>query len=397
MKKVLFLGYLVPTNIEGELSGLSVAGNRMQWNIIKHLAADAELEVECLSVLPVAAFPKDKQLYVKRRKLDFGGGFSAASIGFCNLPVIKQIWQTLAMYHAAHKAIKKSPDATVLCFNLFPQIGVPIRWLQRKHRNLDTVAILADLPIDDDTKRKGFSVWLRKRFDASTWKSISACKRFVVLNEQVAKLYTKGKPYIVVDGGVDESKIAEYCQPKEMPKEKNILYCGALTEYNGILNLLKAMKKVEHADMYLDIYGGGYLEDEVKKAAAQDKRIRYHGRVSNNEVLKRQKEAWLLINPRVTSDPISQLTFPSKTFEYLLSRTPVLTTRLNGYGKEYQGTMLFMDDSVHGIAKAINCLSEMRYEDLLGYGERGNEFVVQKRTWGYQAARICLFLQNESE
>ena len=176
MKKVLFLGYLVPTNIEGELSGLSVAGNRMQWNIINHLAADAELEVECLSVLPVAAFPKDKQLYVKRRKLDFGGGVSAASIGFCNLPVIKQIWQTLAMYRAAYKIVKKAPDVTVLCFNLFPQIGVPMRWLQRKCSNLDTVTILADLPIDDDTKRKGFSVWLRKCFDTSTWKSIAACK-----------------------------------------------------------------------------------------------------------------------------------------------------------------------------------------------------------------------------
>ena len=392
MKKVLFLGYLVPTNIEGELSGLSVAGNRMQWNIIKHLAADAEIEVECLSVLPVAAFPKDKQLYVKSRELDFGGLFPAASTAFCNLPVIKQIWQTLAMYRAAYKIVKKAPDVTVLCFNLFPQIGVPMRWLQRKHRNLDTVAILADLPIDDDTKRKGFSLWLRKRFDASTWRSISACKRFVVLNEQVAKLYTKGKPYIVVDGGVDESKIAEYCQPKEMPKEKNILYCGALTEYNGILNLLKAMKKVEHADMYLDIYGGGYLEDEVKKAAAQDKRIRYHGRVSNNEVLKRQKEAWLLINPRAISDPISQVTFPSKTFEYLLSQTPVLTTKLNGYGAEYQDTMLFMEDSVQGIVKAMETAYKMQYEDLLAYGERGYRFVIDKRLWEYQAKRIGKFL-----
>lgn len=392
MKKVLFLGYLVPTNIEGELSGLSVAGNRMQWNIIKHLAADAELEVECLSVLPVAAFPKDKQLYVKSRKLDFGGMFSAASIGFCNLPFIKQIWQTLAMYHAARKAMKKSPEATVLCFNLFPQIGVPMRWLQRKHSNLDTVAILADLPIDDDTKRKGFSVWLRKRFDASTWKSISACKRFVVLNEQVAKLYTKGKPYIVVDGGVDESKIVEYSQPKDMPKEKNILYCGALTEYNGILNLLEAMKKVEHADLYLDIYGGGYLENEVKIAAEQDRRIRYHGRVSNNEVLKHQKEAWLLINPRVTSDPISQLTFPSKTFEYLLSRTPVLSTRLNGYGKEYQDTMVFMEDSPHGIAEVIDRAYVMGYDELTACGEHGYQFVVDNRTWKHQVDRIAAFL-----
>ncbi len=396
MKKVLFLGYMVPTNLEEELSGLSVAGNRMQWNLIRHLSIHKDMEIECLSVLPVAAFPKDKQVYVKSRKLDFESMFQATAIGFCNLPVIKQIWQILAMYRAACKAVKSNPVDTVFCFNLFPQIGIPMRWLQRKYRELDSVAILADLPIDDNTKRTGFSAWLRKRFDASTWKSIAACKRFIVLNRHVADTYAKGKPYIVVDGGIDETKIEKNNPKKEIPQQKNILYCGALTEYNGILNLLEAMKQVKPADLVLDIYGGGYLESEVIKAAALDSRIRYHGHVSNEAALKLQREAWLLINPRVTGDPISQYTFPSKTFEYLLSRTPVLTTRLNGYSEEYEDTMLFMEDSAQGIARAINSAYEKRYDELLEYAERGYRFVVGKKLWKYQAENVSEFLAGDA-
>ena len=50
---------------------------------------------------------------------------------------------------------------------------------------------------------------------------------------------------------------------------------------------------------------------------------------------------------RVVNDPIAQVTFPSKTFEYLLSGTPVLSTRLNGYTHEY-------DEAIVDIISDVN-------------------------------------------
>ena len=155
---------------------------------------------------------------------------------------------------------------------------------------------------------------------------MSACDRFIVLNEYVAKNYLVGKPYVVVDGGVGENDIGPY---KFITKrKKNVLFCGALTEYNGIPNLLKAMELVKDPQVTLDIYGGGYLENMVAEYAQRHENVNYYGKISNHEVMEKQREAWLLVNPRKVDDLIAKVTFPSKTFEYMLSGTPVLTTPL---------------------------------------------------------------------
>ena len=47
---------------------------------------------------------------------------------------------------------------------------------------------------------------------------------------------------------------------------------GALTEYNGILNLIEAMEILSKKDIILDIYGSGYLENIVKNAALKNRK-----------------------------------------------------------------------------------------------------------------------------
>jgi len=170
------------------------------------------------------------------------------------------------------------------------------------------------------------------------------------------------------------------------------LFSGALTEYNGIKNLIEAFHLIENVDVFLDIYGDGYLKEYVNQASQNDKRIRYHGRVDNKKVLRYQREAWLLINPRNTEDIVSKVTFPSKTFEYLLSGTPVLSTRLNGYTEEYNGTMFFIDNnSPEEIAKAITSLINNK-ADMQIVASRGREFVKNTRSWKRQAGRIYDFI-----
>ena len=143
-----------------------------------------------------------------------------------------------------------------------------------------------------------------------------------------------------------------------------MLFCGALTEYNGILNLIDAMEYLHDEDIVLDIYGGGYLEDRVTEASKKNPKIRYHGRVSNQEVMQKQREAWLLINPSIVDAPIDQVTFTSKTFEYLLSGTPVLSTRLNGYGEEYEDHMYWIEDlSANALANTIGSIRNIEMHE----------------------------------
>ena len=297
------------------------------------------------------------------------------------------------MYKAAKRELYKKPDAVILTFNLFPQIGIPMRLLKRRFPESTTCCLLADLPIDDKTDRGGLSKLLRHVFDWSTIKSMKACENYIVLNSYVAEKYLPAKPYIVVDGGIEEDEIQ--IQKANKSAHKNVLFSGALTEYNGIARLLEAMKLVQHEDVVLDIYGDGYLEKKVEQAAKTMKNVCYHGKVENTVILEKQREAWLLINPRVINDPISRVTFPSKTFEYLLSGTPVLSTRLNGYGNEYEGKLFFSDsDSPEALAKAIDEIAELDPLQLELIAKDAREFVIREKTWKSQTKKVMDFFET---
>ena len=391
MQKLIFLGYVVDLKETKKYSGISIAGNKMQWNVLKELAESGKLDIECLTVSPMAAFPKEKKIRQKKETSVLFGCVRQTKIPYSNFPIFKQFSQINAMYKTAAAILKKNPDAILFGFNQFPQVGIPMRKLKKKFPLCKTVSLLADLPFDDKTDRKGFSKWLRARFDRSTWKSIAACERFIVLNDYVGKHYVQGKPYVVVDGGVDEQDVTPYT-PIEKAK-KNILFCGALTEYNGILELLQAMELVRDSEITLDVYGGGYLEEYVVQFAKAHANVVYHGRVENKEVMQKQREAWLLINPRRVDDLIAKVTFPSKTFEYMLSGTPILTTRLNGYGAEYQDKMFFIEkDDAQGIADAISEMVNKKKEDLSSMTRMAHEFIVRERSWNKQVKTIMEFL-----
>ena len=395
MKKIVFLGYVVKPEEANRASGASVAGNKMQWNVVKNLSQHDDVQITCVTVSPLAAFPHDKKIYYKHQEEQLLENVRSIKVGFCNLPVIKQFWQIFSVYRATKKVVKEMNADILFTFNLFPQVGIPMRWLKKKFPHLETVCLLADLPIDDNINRKGLSAILRSFFEKSTWKSMLTCEKYIVLNKHVIDEYLPGKPYIVVDGGVDENDIKRYADSIEKDGEHNILFCGALTEYNGVLNLIEAMKLLNDTDIILDIYGGGYLEENVKAAAAKNPRIRYHGRVSNQEVMQKQRKAWLLINPRIVDDPIAKVTFPSKTFEYLLSGTPVLSTKLGAYGDEYTKCMFFSEsDAPESFAYEIRKIMEMDNTVLSNKAQYAKNFVCTERSWRTQANRVLTFMED---
>ncbi len=393
MRKIVYLGYVVPPDEANTLKGASIAGNKMQWNVIKELSSLDNVEIVCITVEPLAAYPKDKVFFKKYKQEELFSGVISHRVRFCNLPIIKQIDQINAVYRMAKKAIKEFNPDTLLCFNLFPQIGKPMRKLKKVFPQLNTVCLLADLPIDDNTTRKGISRLLRSIMEKSTWKSMQACDRYIVLNKHVINKYLPDKPYVVIDGGVEDSILQEATFAYRHKAKKNIVYGGALTEYSGILRLIEAMKRVEDKEVVLEIYGGGYVEEQVKCASDECPNIFYYGRLPNQEMLQKQKDAWLLVNPRVIDDPISQLTFPSKTFEYMLSGTPVLTTRLNGYSQEYEDKLFFTGDSVEDLANSINEIAKMDENILNERAEKAFTFIKNERSWRLQCAKVLDFME----
>ena len=59
MKKIVYLGYVMNPEEANRISGASVAGNKMQWNVVKNLAQYEDIEMTCVTISPLAAFPKE--------------------------------------------------------------------------------------------------------------------------------------------------------------------------------------------------------------------------------------------------------------------------------------------------------------------------------------------------
>ena len=319
--------------------------------------------------------------------------FYSLKIGFINFPILKQIFETIATYRNARKIIKRGNIKTILTFNMFPQTGLPAKWLKKKY-GCKIVTILADLPIDDVVGRKKISRIFRKIFEFLTNKAILCCDKIIALNKHAVDLYAPGLNYIVIEGGVDIDDINEL--PVKTFSRKNIIYSGALADYSGIINLIEAMKYVNDKEVILNIYGDGQMMKYVMQCCDTMLNVKFHGKVDNSTMKLIQSDAYLLINPRPTDNPISMVTFPSKIFEYMISGTPILTTKLNGLTDDYLDTMFFVDNNDPiMLADKINEIMSLPIGILSDKAIRARGFVIENKTWEQQCGKIKEFIMTK--
>lgn len=389
---IIFINYLVPLEDMNMYKGISVAGNKMQYNIVKELGRLNNANVKVISLLPYACYPQDNKVFV-RSKRDSYREFEYQTVSYLNLPIIKQFTQIFFLYLALMKNLRSLDNNTVvLGFNMFPQIGIPLRKIIKK--KYKGICLLADLPIDDATDRKGISRILRNFFDKSTIKSISECNNFIVLSKFVSNDYLKTKSTLLIEGGVDENDISKEAVNKIENEKKVLVFSGALTEYNGITTLIESLQFLKNINIELHIYGNGNLKKYVEESQKKDDRIKYFGKVSNDEIKKIQRRADILVNPRQTNNPISKYTFPSKIFEYFLSRTLVVSTKIPSYPPEYLDKMILAEDSALGLANALKRAINLTSDEKSRITNIAFDFIINEKKWSNQAKKIYKFMEN---
>lgn len=386
MDKILYIGYAIPKDMVGSVPGASVAGNKMQLNVIKELANAFRLH--CISIFPIAAFPRGKDMVVKAKTITLCLDIDTNVPFMVNLPIIKNFSACIHTYLTARKVVKREGVKRILTFNMFPYTAWPALRLKKKY-GCEVISLIADLPIDDNVGTKGVKKHLRKWFDNYTKKAITLCDKVIVLNEEASREFAPGIPHIVIEGGVDVEEIGEYIPLKK--KRKNILYAGSLQEHNGISTIIEAMELLgPDTGMELDIYGDGELLEYVKKKATLLRNVNYCGIVGNEEIMRLQREAWLLVNPRDVNNKISKVTFPSKTFEYLLSGTPVLTTNLNGYSEEYTENMFVVNfGTPEAFAEQLKRIDKLTDQQMENVGYKAREMIVHNKNWKVQGKKIA--------
>ena len=390
---LVYFGIISRPEDIGKIGETSVAGNKMQYNLLKYLCKEDGMQIDVVSYHPYKPFRESKKLFVKTTVERLFDNVLVYQVGYINLPIIKQWLISIKTKKIAKKLAKK--QSILFAYDIYPTQGTPFVKVAKKVDG-KAVCLLADLSTADGLKLRGVKKLLRKAYDKKTFSNIQKCNYYITLNENAMKVYAPHSKYLVMDGGIEPSEFENH-QSDWNGQVKNIIYTGALVDYSGIMNLIRAMDFVEDENIVLDIYGDGVFREQIKVLATNNPRVRYHGRVSNQEAMKAQQSAWLLANPRPVENSIAKVTFPSKIFEYLMSSRPVMTTKLNGFSKDYDSLLFWTEDSPEKLAETINDIAQKTDEELCAIGENAKAYLLKNKTWEVNAKKVYDFLQKTFE
>lgn len=224
---------------------------------------------------------------------------------------------------------------------------------------------------------------------------LSHFTHYVFLTEQMNKEVNINRcPYIVMEGLVDADVVPPKIIEKEFPRV--VLYAGGLYERYGLKTLTDAFMSADLEDTELWLYGSGSFVDELSSYQLKDSRIKYKGIRPNDEVFRAEQRAVLLVNPRPTSEEYAKYSFPSKNMEYMVSSTPVLTTKLPGMPVEYYPHVYLFDsgENAEGYAKVLRRVLSQPAEELDAKGKEAFEWVLAQKNNITQTARIIELLNN---
>lgn len=287
------------------------------------------------------------------------------------------------------ETIKESEAPHILCDILYVLPTSVAVWCAKKTHTKVT-GIVTDLPEFLRSKKRSIKKRLAEVLQKETLKKYDG---YVLMTEEMKNKLHKGKPYMVMEGLVDIEDTERPSFPKN--EKKTCIYAGAIHKIYGISMLTEAFIKAEIQNAELHIYGNGDYAEELSVIAAKTPSVKWQGIVPNEKVVEEEIRATLLINPRPTIEEFTKYSFPSKNMEYMLSGTPVLTTKLPGMPPEYYPfVFLAEEETVDGWAKTLKKVLSENAEELEEKGQSARQFVLEKKNNVFQANRIMRFMES---
>ena len=346
--------------------------------------AENNAKVECLSGLPINRQVTKKILISEQDEKE--GNINYHYYTTLNIPILRHI---MIFFGALTNCIKmkKTKDTYAICdcLNIANAYGLAIAC---KLKKIPIVTIVTDLPnmmFENNVIRK-ISNNLFSLFDG-----------YILLTEQMnIRVNFKNKPYIVAEGHVDaETKLLSQNEKYEETGKKVIIYAGAVEKLYGIENLVNGFIIAGIKNSELRIFGNGDFGEKLKEISKENSNIRYMGVCNNEDVVEQEQKAALLVNPRPSLPEYTKYSFPSKNMEYMVSGTPVLTTKLPGMPSEYLPYVyLIEDETSEGIAKALKEVFNDTFDEREKRGNAAREFVLKNKSNAVQTKKIIDFLEK---
>lgn len=233
-----------------------------------------------------------------------------------------------------------------------------------------------------------------KKYWAYVWEwLISLSNSFILLTPAMNDVINHtNKPFVIIEGLVD---LTEETRNTDHSENLICLYAGSLNKIYGIDKLVYAFLRNKHTNYELHIYGGGDFEDELRNICKKNEKIKFFGWKSNDEIINILPRVSLLINPRPTDKEFTLYSFPSKIMEYMLSGTPVLTTKLGCIPDDYYDYLYFFEDeSIDGMSLTIDSVLSIPWQIRLKKGKMTQQFVLKNKNNIVQSKKILSMLEG---
>lgn len=374
-----------------------IAANVTQLNYIEGLEKASGETIKILNSHYEPSYPKYKKLFIKKRIWQ-RKGVENVDIGFFNVPILKYIHKTFKLRKELKKIIKNDFSDNELNVIFLYAMTTPLMLLapfikkKIKNKNFKIILVVPDLPEFMNMSKSGtLKEFLAKKSRKISYNCMEYIDKYILFAEPMAE-YLKLKPekYIVIEGMVNIDRCEE---GKEAIKSNNqrpyIMYAGGVNEKYGVMNLVNAFHEIKNDNIELWLYGKGDAVEKIKELEKGDNRIKYKGIVNNEEIIRLEQNAKLLVNPRPTNEVYTKYSFPSKNMEYMLSGTPLLTTKLPAMPKEYNDYVyLFEDESINGFKNKLQYVLNLSDDILVKKGNDARNFVTKEKNNVIQAKKI---------
>lgn len=383
--KINFIGGFFPENklseyVENSNGEVHYAANSLQQSIISGLERFDNVDLLLITAPFLENYPSYNKIFIKGEKTD-----TCHIAPFINLKLIDTFSKTYSLRRIIKSEVPNNPnDEAILIYGMFDYF---LKSIPEDYKN-KVCLVIPDLPrmMGGDLTKVKVKLYI-KYIENVIKRHLHKVDCFVFISKHMKDFISiEDRPWIVVEGIYNNLQKIE---PQQKELNTTILYTGTLDKRYGILDLLKAFSLVSDANFRLWICGEGAGKEDVKLSALKDDRIKYYGQIPNEEVLKLQRRATILINPRKNDKEYTRFSFPSKTMEYLASGTPTIMYKLDGVPEEYYDYFFSpKDNSVESLKNIILEVADFSQVKRYAFGMKAQEFVLQNKNPKIQVGKI---------
>lgn len=355
-------------------------------------------KMEIISIYQMNNFPKG-QLFFTRKNQEFQNT-KLKYIHFINIPFLKEVCY---FFSTCIRIIKwgiknrKQKDKYIYSNTHYAPVSLGVVLIGKLFK-IKKVVTFTDLSLFTYSEERIKKMPIYKKIVIRPYiKLVNKLQQsydlYVLFSEPMNEIVNQNqKPYLVMEGIYNPS----YLNLNKTKKENAIAHAGTLNKEVGIDKILDVFSKIDDENLELWLIGKGDMDEIIKETAKKDNRIKFLGFLPKEEVFEYLKKAKLLINLRNPDDLYTKYSFPSKTFEYMVSGTPFFTTKLPGIPKEYYKYLYTIDSyNTNDIKDKIIEILDEKDDNLENLGTQAKNFILKNKNAEIQIKKIFDFLSSD--